>query len=204
MKKLILLVFLGLTILTTSAQNENISDQNPANTSKKEKNSGYGAASFGYSKIDGKSAFVLGARGSAVLSQSFAIGVGGALFTNNASIRHWSKNEINNDLIGVYAGVCPEPLLTPQLPVHISVPVLIGAGAVALANGNNPNHWDRSQQVVYFVFEPAVEVGYNVAQHFQIAATFGYRATSKINIQNVDPQVLNGLKIGLIFKFGKI
>lgn len=204
MKKLFLSLILGLIILATSAQNGQKSNSSTAGAPEENQKGGYGAASIGFSSIDGKGALLLGARGMAVVSKSFAIGLGGSFFTNDASIRHWSKNQISNDLVGVYAGVCAEPVLLSDLPIHLSVPVLIGAGAVALANGNNPNHWDQSQQVVYFVFEPAIEAGYNVTRRFQMALTLGYCATSKINIQNVDPHVLNGLKIGLILKFGKV
>lgn len=204
MKKLILLIFLGSIVLAASAQNEKNNDKNPARISKEQRNGGYGAVSFNYSKIDGKGAFLLGARGMAEVGQSVAIGLGGTLFTNDASIRHWSKNEISNDLVGAYGGFCVEPRLRLPIPVQISAPVLVGAGAVALANDHNPNLWDQSQQVVYFVFEPSVELGYNVTPHFQMAATFGYRATSKIEIQSVDQHVLNGFKIGLILKFGKV
>jgi opacity protein-like surface antigen len=204
MKKLFLLVILGLITLAASAQTEKSNEQKPAKLLNEQRNGGYGALSLGYSKIDEKSAFVMGARGMAEVSQSVAIGLGVVLFTNDASMRHWSKNQISNDLVGAYGGFCAEPMIGRQLPVHISFPVLFGAGAVALANGNNPNHWDQSQQVVYFVFEPALEVGYNLTRHFQMAATFSYRATSKIDIQTVDRHVLNGLKIGLILKFGKV
>ena len=37
----------------------------------------------------------------------------------------------------------------------------------------------------------------------RFAGTLGYRFTSRIEMENTDPDVMEGLNVGLIMKFGK-
>lgn len=203
MKKLVLITFLGLGFLSAMSQNEKDDDQISTIFKKDRRNGGYGALSFGYTQIDGKDAFLMGARGSWIINHSFAIGLGGVGFVNEVNYHSWIDNEINEDLAGGYGGIYLEPILAPKLPVHISVPILFGAGGITRINDNNPDYWDNSQQDVYFVFEPAVELEFNMTRHFRLAGTLGYRFTSKIDMQFVNPDILEGLNVGLIMKFGK-
>lgn len=202
MKNLILLVFLGLGTYLASAQDVN-DDQISTIFSRSHHNGGYGALSFGHTEIDGKDAFLMGARGSWVIDHSFAVGLGGCGFVNNVNYHNWLDNAINNDLAGGYGGIYLEPILAPKLPVHLSLPVLFGVGGITRINDNNPDYWDSDQQDVYFVFEPAVELEFNMTRHFRLAGTLGYRFTSKIEMAGVDPDMLEGLNAGVIFKFGR-
>lgn len=203
MKKSIILVFLGLAALLASAQDVKNDDQISTIFSRNRHNGGYGALSFGYTEIDGKDAFLMGARGSWVIDHTFAIGLGGCGFVNNTNYRNWIDNEINNDLAGGYGGIYLEPILAPRLPVHISVPVLLGVGGIARIDDRNPELWTTDQEDVYLVFEPSVELEFNMTRHFRLAGIVGYRYTSKIEMQNVNPDMLEGLNIGLIMKFGR-
>ncbi len=56
-------MILGLGFLCSNAQDSN-DDQISTIFSKRHQNGGYGAVSFNYTQIDGKDAFLLGARGS--------------------------------------------------------------------------------------------------------------------------------------------
>ena len=55
--------------------------------SQKRSNGAYGAFSLGYSQIDGKDAFVTGARGAFIINHSLAIGIGGYGFINDLGLR---------------------------------------------------------------------------------------------------------------------
>jgi hypothetical protein len=75
MKKLALMMILGLGFLLATAQENNENDDISTIFSKHRKNGGYGALSFSYTQIDGKDAFLMGARGSWIIDHSFAIGL---------------------------------------------------------------------------------------------------------------------------------
>src|SRR5665648_590804 len=70
--------------------------------SQHQRNGGYGALSFSYTPIDGKDAFLMGARGSWIIDHSFAIGLGGCGFINDRNHHSWLNNEMNNNLAGGY------------------------------------------------------------------------------------------------------
>ena len=204
MKKLSLLIFLGLGFLLSSAQDNKDNNQISTIFSKSRSNGGYGALSFGYSQIDGKDAFVMGARGSWIIDHTFAIGLGGVGFINDVNYQNWHNNELNNNLAGGYGGVYLEPILAPRLPVHISVPVLFGIGGISRVE-NNWDNWvyDDSQNDVFLVFEPAIELEFNLTRHMRLAGSVGYRFTSKVEMADTNPDILEGTNIGLVMKFGK-
>jgi hypothetical protein len=204
MKKLSLMILLGLVVLLTSAQDNEDNDQISTIFSKSRSNGGYGALSFGYSQIDGKDAFLMGARGSWIIDHSFAIGLGGVGFINDVNYHSWNNSEINDNLAGGYGGLYLEPILAPKLPVHISVPVLFGIGGISRVQ-DNWDSWifDDSQNDVFLVFEPAIELEFNVTRYFRLAGSVGYRFTSKVEMADVNSDILEGTNIGLVMKFGK-
>jgi len=207
MKKLTLLIFLGLGFLLANAQ-EQYQDNNQISTifSKNRSNGGYGALSFSYTEIDNKDAFLMGARGSWIIDHSFAIGLGGCAFINDVDYDGWLNTDLDNNLAGGYGGLYLEPILAPRLPVHISFPVLLGVGGISnIPDHRNWDDWvfDDSNSDTYLVFEPSIELEFNMTRHLRLAGSIGYRFTSDIDIQNTNPDILKGTNIGLVFKFGK-
>lgn len=202
MKHLFFLIFIGLGVLCSSAQ-ENNDDQIATILSKNRSNGGYGALSFGYTQIDGKDAFLMGARGSWIIDHSFAIGFGGNGFVNNVNYNNWRDNDLDYNLAGGYGGLYLEPILMPRLPVHISIPVLFGVGAVAQVEDHEDWTYDDSRSDVFLVFEPSVELEFNMTRHLRLAGSLGYRFTSKIEMIDTNPDIMEGANIGLIMKFGK-
>ena len=206
MKKLTLLIFLCLGFHIVSAQDENNDDQISTLFSKNRSNGGYGAFSFSYTQINGKDAFLMGARGSWVIGHSFAIGLGGCGFVDNVDYHGWVNSTPYNSLGGGYGGLYLEPIIAPRFPVHLSFPILLGVGGITnMPINQNLDNWipDETNSDTYLVFEPAVELEFNMTHHLRMAATFSYRVTSGISILNTDPDVLEGMTAGLIFKFGR-
>ncbi len=62
---------------------------------------------------------------------------------------------------------------------------------------------DDSNHDVFLVFEPSVELEFNMTRHLRLAGSIGYRFTSNIEMANTNPDILEGINIGLILKFGK-
>lgn len=207
MKKLALMMILGLGFLLATAQEYKENDQISTILSKDRKNGGYGALSFSYTQIDGKDAFLMGARGSWIIDHSFAIGLGGCGFVNDVNYDNWRDNDLHYNLAGGYGGLYLEPILAPRLPVHLSFPVLFGVGGIAKIEDHH--NWEDdwmigdSNEDVFLVFEPTVELEFNMTRHLRLAASVGYRFTSNIDMQDTNPDILEGTNFGLVFKFGK-
>lgn len=209
MNKLIILVSLLLIAELSFAQNNSRQeDENEIQTifSKRKSNGGYGAISIAYSEIDNKDAIIMGARGGWIINHSFAVGLGGYGFANDINYDNIFENDLNYNLAGGYGGLFLEPIIAPKLPVHISLPILFGMGGIAyVEHHNNWDHWwstdDRSD--VFWVIEPAIELEFNVTRHLRMAATASYRFTSNIDMLYTNPDILEEVTAGLVFKFGK-
>lgn len=212
MKTITLLLLLGFGVLYASAQ-ERMEEEDEITTifNGNRSNGGYGALSFSWTELEHQDAFLVGARGAWIIDHSFAIGIGGYGFINDLDHHHWMEeawdDEFDNTLAGGYGGIYFEPIIGPRLPVHLSFPILVGAGGIArVANDDYwDHHWqfDENHEDAFFIVEPAVELEFNVARFMRMAATFSYRFTTDIEMENTNPEVLEGFNAGVIFKFGK-
>jgi hypothetical protein len=191
------------------------------NSNKEITHGGYGAVLFNYSKIDGKDAFLAGMRGMWIINHGLGLGVGGYGFVNDLefdSQANYPYEENSYFLAGGYGGLVIEPIVGAKHPVHVSFPVLIGAGGVAYIR----DYWTPYPQypdtynyytedaTAYFVLEPGIEVEFNMVKFFRIGLGAYYRYTSNINLTTwngdeyteVSPD-LKGFSFGLSLKFGK-
>lgn len=83
---------------------------------------------------------------------------------------------------------------------------MFGVGGITwVEDYRNWENWvfDDSNRDVYLVFEPSVELEFNMTRHLRLAGSIGYRFTTNIDMNNTSPNILKGTNIGLIFKFGK-
>ena len=210
MKKITLLLILAVGAVFANAQNVfNNDDEIQTIFSRDKSNGGYGALSFGYTQIDGKDAFISGARGGFIFDHSLAIGIGGYGFVNNLNYHTYYENHpLEYTLAGGYGGIFVEPIVGGTKPVHLSFPVLFGVGGIALIEDYGWNNWEvdpfnELDHDLFFVFEPAAELEFNLTKWFRTAASVSYRFTSKIDLYETDEDVLRGLNFGITCKFGK-
>ena len=208
MKQFTLLAIFIMAGQTIVAGNKESRDDYSMKTlfNKERSNGVYGAFSFNYSQIDHKDAFIMGGRGAWVIDHSLAIGLGGYGFVNGIDTDYIFGNNQEYDLAGGYGGLFIEPIILPRLPVHISVPILLGVGGVAFIDSYRDwDEWyfDHNRSDAFLVLEPAVELEFNMSRYFRLAASLGYRFTSEVKLENVSPHVLEGPTVGLVFKFGK-
>jgi hypothetical protein len=171
---------------------------------------GYGALTIDYSRIDSKDAILMGARGAWVIGHGMALGLAGSAFMNDYS---WNPNLLggrNVNLSGGYGGLLIEPIILPKFPVHISIPVLIGAGGIAYTSTYHPYPYDSQNfdlvvedATGYFIAEPGIEIELNVVRFFRLAIGAYYRFTSDIQLYDTPQDVLKGWSAGITLKFGK-
>ena len=168
---------------------------------------GYGAFTIGYTTINQRDAILLGGRGEWVIGHAFGLGLGGYGFVNDPVYN--PVDQLNYSLAGGYGGLVMEPIIMGWFPVHVSFPVLIGAGGVANTsyntNWNDPyNYWDGylEEASAFFVAEVSAEVEFNLVRFFRLAIFGSYRYTSDIIMENTPTDALRGWSAGMTFKFG--
>jgi hypothetical protein len=170
-------------------------------------NGGYGAIMFNYSKINDENAFLFGMRGGWIIDHKLTLGFGGYGFANDMDWQY-PEQEPNDFLTGGYGGFLIEPILFSHKPVHLSFPILIGAGGVALVDDyywddNYYDDWYAEYADAFFVIEPGVEVELNLVKAMRMAFAVTYRFTEDLELGKVDKNVLNGFNFGMALKFGK-
>jgi len=174
---------------------------------------GYGGFTSAYTQVAGRDAYLSGGKGAWILDHRFAIGGAGYGFNTLAK----TDALLNNDysFSGGYGGLLIEPIIFPGKAIHITIPVLVGAGGITYSQSNYyDEYWGEYYEdaQAYFVIEPGIEIEFNVVKYFRMAIWGAYRYTSDINllysatnapITGTDKGMLRGFSAGLTFKFGK-
>jgi hypothetical protein len=214
MKKITVFLVFILAVSMAKAQDSSYeNDEVRTVFSRNKSNGGYGAFTVSYSNIGGYDALVTGGRGAFIFDHALAFGLGGYGFVNNLDYDYYhnGSNGTNRDLslAGGYGGFIIEPIIAGKSPVHLSFPILIGGGGVALVDMYGWEYWGQPQPGyeydydAFFVIEPAVELEFNLARFFRLAAAVSYRHTSDIQLAQTEKDALRGFNYGLTFKFGK-
>jgi len=182
---------------------------------------GYAAITIGYAEIDKRAALEIGGRLAWLINHQFAFGFAGKSFFND--IDNASTDPANDYyLAGGYGGLFFQPIIFPKAPVHVSFPIILGVGGIALYPNepNNNYHWeedyyhsDSYDSDVFLVFEPGVDVEFNMLRYMRMSLGVSYRFTNKVNLvyaydkdimnpTKIDDGVLNNLSINMAIMFG--
>ncbi len=215
MKKLIIVMLLIVVCLPviTHAQSHGYRD-NQCNSNEVRTlfgqnagNGGYIGFTMGYSIIADRNAMVLGGRGAYIMGHSLGLGLGGYAFINEPIYDGFSNLYFN--LAGGYGGFLIEPIIFGKWPVHLSFPVLFGAGAVAWTSYSDDffERWDTYDPLLedasaFLVLEPAAELEFNLVRWMRLSFYTSYRYTTRLDLLDVSPWSLNGWNAGMTLKLG--
>ena len=168
---------------------------------------GYGSFTTGYSVIDNKHAVLFGGRFSWIASHSVGVGIGATGFINEY---HYEPSlDMDVFLTGGYGGLYVEPILLPRSPVHLSFPVLFGAGGISFISrdeGFNDNFIEDSK--AFLLIEPSAELELNLTRFFRLAFGASYRFPTQFDVglpgtYTIDVESLKSMSYTVTFKFGK-
>jgi hypothetical protein len=168
---------------------------------------GYISFTTGYSIIDGNQAVLFGGRFSWIANHSVGIGMGATGFINEFHYEPLLDREVF--LTGGYGGIYIEPILLPRLPVHLSFPVLFGAGGISFISkdpGINDNFIEDSK--AFLLIEPAAEIELNMTKFFRLSIGASYRLPTQFDVgrsgtYTIDVESLKSMSYMVTFKFGK-
>lgn len=174
----------------------------------------YLSSGIAYTTVNRYDAITIGGRMVYIADHAFAFGIGGQGFFTEPK----ADQNINDGLDfysfgGGYGGFIFEPILAGRSPIHLSFPILVGAGGIAYFRGftnsswqqfDNADGWDSAdwnweenedynfeQNDIlaprpFLVVKPSVELEMNLFKHFRIAFSTSYRATTDINMKYPD------------------
>jgi hypothetical protein len=165
---------------------------------------GYVAISIGYSNIDKQKAFIYGGKTELLVGHSIGFGVGGIGFID---FSHYDNTLQKHVLLkGGYGGLYIEPILFPKFPVHLSFPLLLGAGGIVTQTWDMPTYKYMINEV-FLIAEQAAELNLNITRHFRIALGASYKFTSFFkgatsSTSPLSPDALENWNYMMTFKFG--
>jgi hypothetical protein len=182
---------------------------------------GYGAPELKMGPVNNENSLFMGGRGGWIIGHKFVIGGGGfGLVTKNtfmedpankpSGLPADSTRSIKIDM--GYGGVLLEYIVLPKKAIHLSIPVLIGAGGTSLGaetyvnQGNDYSEewatYDFIESSGFFVLEPGLYLELNMTRFFRL--TFGgtYRYISGASLQRLSNSDLSGYTVNLALKFG--
>jgi hypothetical protein len=184
-------------------------------------NGGYGAFQFGWTKLNGKSTVTIGGSGAWIANHYFALGLAGNGFISDSYLLPNTSAQTYS-LYGGYGGILIEPIIASRTMVHVSFPIIFGAGGIVAssfdtyypAGGYYYNYYDDVDP--FFIFQPGVEVEINIVKFFRLAVGVSYILTDGIDLQykyfddsdqgkvlTIDKKALDGFVATITFKFGK-
>lgn len=169
---------------------------------------GYLGLNSHYTRINGQDALLIGGEINAVINHSFNIGLKGfGMVTSNRSTQLGDFGEQLYLGLG-YGGLNLEPVLFYNSIVHVSFPVLIGAGGIVeyqkgdYYDHHHHNYYNNYDYDYFFVVEPGVNLELNVLKFMRVSTGVSYRATSDIKLAGLADNNLNGFNFDLSLKFG--
>ena len=182
---------------------------------------GYGAPEIKVGGVNGITSLFLGGRGGWVIGHQFVIGGGGYGMTNNNTFMEDPANKpptVGSDSTRTikldmgYGGLLLEFIALPKKAVHLSFPLLIGAGGTNLGaetyvgqSTYYPEGWatyDYIENTSFFVLEPGVFIELNMAKFFRISAGGTYRFISGTDLVRLNNTDLSGFTFSFALKFG--
>lgn len=183
---------------------------------------GYGAPELKVGPVNGETGLLLGGRGGWIINHRLVIGGGGYGLTTNITFQEDPADKpssiIDPDSVRTiktdmgYGGLLLEYIAFPKKAIHLSFPVLIGAGGTSLgaetyvAQSNYYQEgwetYDFIESSGFFVLEPGVFVELNMTKFFRLSAGGTYRYITGVNLQRMSSKDLRGATFSFALKFG--
>lgn len=164
---------------------------------------GYGGLDVMYTRMFGRDGAVVGAQAALLLDHRLALGLAGYGFSNPLPGADNAEGERQRFETG-YGGVTLRySLLSPNLPVYLTVGGLVGAGGIKLEAADGESSRDDVDGDVFAVFQPDVTVHANLTRWMRVGITGGYRFTSGVSESGFDESDVDGVIVGGHLQFGR-
>lgn len=174
---------------------------------------GYIGFEFGYTPVAGRNAFLSGFHTAWVVDHTIELGINAKGFVTNP-LPDMALDNKQYMYTGGYGGLHIAANVFGNKPINVSFPVLIGGGAISYIRTGSFNYYDDfypESHYAYFVFEPGIDVQFNMTRFFRLSAGVSYRYTSDIYLLYsntsaapiASTSILRGLNAGIKIKFGK-
>ena len=173
---------------------------------------GWGGLSTSISRVGDQDAILMGAKAGIIFNSSLSIGLAGyglSGYMNN--LYSGSLDEGRGAYLdAAYGGLFIEPSIASHLPVHISIPIIIGAGGAFYTKTDmydwRKEYHENTDHLLdyssFFVFEPGLELEVNLVKFVRLGLGISYRHTSGLRLIDTSDDILNNYSASFTLKLG--
>jgi hypothetical protein len=181
-------------------------------------NGGWGGLSAHYTRVMGQDALLTGVRGGWIIDHRVTLGFAGfGLVTdvpNTAYDSHLAEEGIfvrhTSQFRMGYGGLLIEPVIAYRSAIHVTLPVIIGAGGAVyetyesrLGRPNGPTRYNTGDAQAFFVIEPGIALELSMIKLVRLGLGVSYRYTSDITLPETPKDALRGFNAGVTLKIGR-
>lgn len=172
---------------------------------------GFGAVDLKIGDFIGERALLVGSYGGFIINRKYLFGLAGYGIATNVEFegRIPGESEIKPlNLHGGYGGIMIGLTLAPRELIHVSMPIVFGAGAVDIVDKdffvNNPADSEFTiENSAFFIVEPGLQVEFNMTNYFRFGVGATYRHIAGTDLSNLKDDDISGLNAILSFRFGR-
>jgi len=143
----------------------------------------------------------VGGRIELLVNHHWAFGAGGYGVVNDP-IPDGFEEEGLTKLRMYYGGWTIEYFAGPDKVVHVTFPILIGAGKVEYKGSYRDSKTGKDSDT-YFIMEPEINVEFNITRFWRMGLAASYRYVSGCELGDVTDNDLSGVAGNLTFRLGK-
>ena len=218
------LLSLALLFLTTTApawlhaQADSLPMRTLIGSGSGRSNGGWGGLSAHYTRIMDQDALLAGVRGGWIIDHQVTIGFAGYGLVTNVPNANYDAHlagegrfvQRTSQFRMGYGGVLIEPVIGYRSAVHVTLPILIGAGGAVYETYENPYGYPgrpfptyHEDAQAFFVVEPGVNLELSLIKLVRLDLGVSYRYTSDITLPATPKDALRGFNAGVTLKVGR-
>lgn len=218
--------------MPAAAQSDSLSMRTLIGSGSGHANGGWGGPTAQYTRIMDHDALLTGVRGGWIIDHRLTLGLacfGLSTDVPNAGYDRYLADQgipvrrTSQFRMG-YGGLLIEPVIAPRSAVHLTVPVIIGAGgAVYQTYGFHDHPWgapcdgpdghghhdghddddDLNDAQAFFVIEPGLTLELSLVKLVRVGLGVSYRYTSELDMPATAKDALHGMNASLTVKVGR-
>ncbi len=178
-------------------------------------NGGWGAPTAAYTRVMDQDAMLVGLRGGWIIDHRFTLGLAGYGLVTPVENAPYDAHLIaegrqlfgHSCLRGGYGGLLIEPIIAYRSPVHISLPLIIGAGGCGYQTYTDlPDDFDpftyKDDVQAFFVIEPGIDLEINMVKLVRLGVGASYRYTTDIDLPGTPEDAMRGFNASVSVKVG--
>jgi len=213
-KTLFLLHLFLLLTLIVQAQGESSEDgdlnQIKSIINKNKEKTGFGSIDFKVGQALDNQVLLVGVHGGILSNKKVMLGVAGYGLVTNFDLDNKRLNGNQKlNLHGGYAGLLMGYVLAPKEIIHLSFPVILGAGHMEITDPDyyseeyDTNFEQTIEKSGFLVLEPGMQLELNLSKNFRLGLGATYRLTRGLSLVNLTDNQMSGFMGMVSFQIGK-